>query len=194
MFASGHGNDTILATGLETDFDRADLTAFGDQAPTYAQLYAATREVGDDVLIDLTGYGGGTILVREAIKAELEPSLFIGLSAGTPAPINGTAGDDSLTGTGGTNDTINGAAGDDTLSGRGGDDVLTGGEGNDSIHGNDGNDTLHGNDGNDTLRGGDGNDEHHGGAGNDRLSAWHGNDTLWGHDGNDSLYGDPIVA
>ena len=49
----------------------------------------------------------------------------------TPAPINGTSGNDNLTGTAG-NDTLNGGGGNDTLNGGGGDDALKGGAGNDT--------------------------------------------------------------
>ena len=80
--------------------------------------------------------------------------------------IDGTAGDDSITGTSG-DDLIDGLAGNDTLIGSKGDDTLVGGEGNDTLRGNAGDDTLDGGAGDDTLRGGGGDDVIDGGAGTD---------------------------
>ena len=82
--------------------------------------------------------------------------------------LNGTDGDDGLTGRD-TADIINGGAGHDTLRGYGGNDVLNGGIGNDSLSGGDGDDVLNGEEGNDTLEGGTGHDTLDGGTGNDRL-------------------------
>ena len=82
--------------------------------------------------------------------------------------LNGTDGDDGLTGRD-TADIINGGAGHDTLRGYGGNDVLNGGTGNDSLSGGDGDDVLNGEEGNDTLEGGAGHDTLDGGTGNDQL-------------------------
>ena len=87
VFAPGHGDDTISDMGvLDTDFDRADLTAFGARAPTYARLLAAMRQDGADVLIDLTAFGGGTILSRGASIEDAIPELFIGLASDNNPP------------------------------------------------------------------------------------------------------------
>lgn len=91
IFAPGHGNDTVIP--YDDAYDKADLSAFGERAPTYAQLLAATREVGNDVLFDLSAFGGGTIRVPGVTIADLElaPSDFIGLSDtpySPPAPTN----------------------------------------------------------------------------------------------------------
>ena len=97
--------------------------------------------------------------------------------------INGTDGDDNLTGTGGF-DIINGNAGNDILT-------LLGVEGG-IINSNDGNDTLTGSSGNDTLNGDDGNDIVIGLGGDDILRAGDGVDILTGaslsSDQNGSLY------
>ncbi len=82
--------------------------------------------------------------------------------------LNGTDGDDGLTGRD-TADIINGGAGHDSLRGYGGNDVLNGGTGNDSLSGGDGDDVLNGEEGNDTLEGGTGHDTLDGGTGNDQL-------------------------
>ena len=82
--------------------------------------------------------------------------------------LNGTDGDDGLTGRD-TADIINGGAGHDSLRGYGGNDVLNGGTGNDSLSGGDGDDVLNGEEGNDTLESGAGHDTLDGGTGNDQL-------------------------
>ena len=82
--------------------------------------------------------------------------------------LNGTDGDDGLTGRD-TADIINGGAGHDSLRGYGGNDVLNGGTGNDSLSGGYGDDVLNGEEGNDTLEGGTGHDTLDGGTGNDQL-------------------------
>jgi Ca2+-binding RTX toxin-like protein len=73
------------------------------------------------------------------------------------ALLNGTSGDDSITGYDSA-DVLTGSTGNDSLSGRSGNDLITGGEGNDSLRGEDGNDVLDGGAGNDTLSGGAGSD------------------------------------
>jgi len=60
---------------------------------------------------------------------------------GQGGPVQGTAGNDSLTGTAG-NDSMVGLAGADTLNGLGGDDTLDGGTGVDSLSGGLGNDSY----------------------------------------------------
>ena len=68
----GADNNDVVSRWLAADYGhRIDLTAFGDTAPTFEQLRAATREVSPvrprdpglpgDVLVDLTAFGGGTI-------------------------------------------------------------------------------------------------------------------------------------
>ena len=108
------------------------------------------------------------------------------------ADINGTPGDDNITGTQ-DNDTINGGAGDDRIDALGGNDVIDGGTGNDFIDGGFGNDTINGGDGDDrlfsfsgtdTIIGGIGNDEiivqnsNFGGETNSSVDAGEGNDTV----------------
>lgn len=97
--------------------------------------------------------------------------------------LDGSSGDDSITGTNIT-DRINGFAGDDTIIGELGQDTLSGGDGNDVLAGDrgdadadggdadfldggDGDDALFGQGGHDTLRGGAGADQMQGGVGND---------------------------
>ncbi|MDE2400198.1 MAG: hypothetical protein KGL90_00845 [Burkholderiales bacterium] len=83
--------------------------------------------------------------------------------------INGTAGNDTLTGAGNYANVIYGGDGADTITGGSGGDFLYGGSGNDSLTGTDGNDLLDGGEGNDVLDGGRGADTLIGGAGDDVL-------------------------
>ena len=91
--------------------------------------------------------------------------------------LNGTSGNDHLTG----------GDGPDALKGKGGNDTLRGGDGRDHLFGEDGKDTLYGGDGRDFLYGGDGKDTLHGGDGRDALYGGDGNDTLNGGDDLDFL-------
>ena len=83
--------------------------------------------------------------------------IFVVDTRSTPNVINGTPGNDNLTGTGGK-DIINGSEGDDLLTGLRASDVLNGGDGNDILDAGKGSDTLNGGLGNDILVGGAGND------------------------------------
>ncbi|WP_408591270.1 calcium-binding protein [Novosphingobium sp.] len=71
-------------------------------------------------------------------------------------PINGTSGNDTLTGFGVR--AFNGQAMNDTLWGQGGNDTLSGLAGNDKLYGGTGDDMLLGGDGVDLIDGGDGYD------------------------------------
>jgi VCBS repeat-containing protein len=73
------------------------------------------------------------------------------------------------------------------INGTEGNNRLTGGSGNDVINGNGGNDRLNGGSGADTLNGGAGKDELNGGSGNDVLDGGSGSDELEGGSGNDTL-------
>ncbi len=127
----------------------------------------------------------------------------------TFAPIDGTAGNDTLIGTAGA-DLINGLGGDDTIHGEGGNDTINGGDGDDFLYGNDGDDTLFGGEGFDYLIGGAGNDYIEGtdgdygigGDGDDVIrtnnddpnalalaDGGEGNDTLFGGSGADYYHG-----
>ena len=89
------------------------------------------------------------------------------------AAINGTSGNDTLTGT----------IAADLISGLGGDDAISGKEGNDRLFGNPGNDFLLGGSGNDALYGGRNRDILQGGEGDDFLSGDLDRDILTGGGG-----------
>lgn len=77
--------------------------------------------------------------------------------------INGSSGNDRLTGTIGA-DEIYGFGGNDRIDASGGDDVLSGGDGNDVLIDGSGNDSAFGGDGYDTFLAGAGNDTYVGGT------------------------------
>jgi len=103
--------------------------------------------------------------------------------------INGTSGNDTLTGTPFA-DVINCGAGNDRVRGAGGNDVIRCGAGNDSVDGGKGTDRISGGRGNDKLAGGIGNDTLRGDAGKDTLRGGAGKDTLLGGSGADKLFRD----
>lgn len=92
---------------------------------------------------------------------------------GCGGAINGTGGDDVLTGTENGNRMF-GFSGDDEITSLGGDDCVRGHEGADVIRGDGGDDKLHG---------GRGPDEITDGPGRDFASGGHGNDTIRSRDG-----------
>src|SRR5213080_2917011 len=73
------------------------------------------------------------------------------------ATLNGTEGNDGISGTDSA-DTISGLGGNDFLAGNNGDDSIVGGAGNDTIYGDGGNDWVEGGAGNDLVSGSGGQD------------------------------------
>ena len=132
VVGTGFGNDTIGDFVAGTD--KIDLTAV--TPGSFADLQAATTDVGGNAVITLTG---GTITLTGVLEEALSESDFVGLSN----TITGTVGDDTLVGTAGA-DTINGDNGKDTISGLGGADTLLGGNQDDILAGGEGADTLTG--------------------------------------------------
>lgn len=105
-----------------------------------------------------------------------------------PAPIAGTAVDDTFYGTAGA-DQIDGFDGHDAIYGYAGVDILDGGNGNDEIYAGEGADILRGGAGNDILDGGDGaGNLFEGGTGDDTYITYLGsNDTFVDTGGYDVL-------
>lgn len=164
-----------------------DMAAFGfDKLELLAGNY---REMSDGV--DLVAPGAGGV-----VEGTDGNDLLTGLQ-----------GDDVLKGFGDADvllaqsgsDTLFGGAGDDSLDGgnhpdelHGGDgrDGMEGGGGGDRLFGGGGADQLLGNSGWDVLRGGGGWDTLSGGNGRDGLFGGNGNDKVWGDGGNDRLFGE----
>lgn len=103
--------------------------------------------------------------------------------------IQGTNGNDTLTGTAGQ-DLIFGYGGNDTINGSSGEDCLVGGLGKDLVFGSSGDDVILGGDGSDNLKGGAGDDYLDGGIGNDTMVGGSGDDDLRGSLGDDDIKGD----
>ena len=111
-----------------------------------------------------------------AIAFVLVLSAPAAASCSSPRAINGTPGDDVLTGT----------ARGERMSGRGGDDVIRGLGGGDLLCGGPGHDQIYGDEGSDFLIGGLDNDVLDGGTGRDHFRPLLGDDVLSGGDGFDS--------
>lgn len=135
-------NDTNLG-GLNTD----TVMTVGGAAVVINSFNAAAAslEVWRGGGFPIFGTGGNNILDFSAMT-------FSGVSF-----VDGSGGDDRITGTGGA-DELRGGDGNDTLIGLGGVDILRGYAGNDTLDGGGGIDYLFGGAGADTLTGGDGRD------------------------------------
>lgn len=142
VFGVGAGQDVVFD---QTGFDTIRIGA--GIAPTDVR---AAREANDLVLaVPSTGdslrlqnfYLHAVFQVEQVIFADGTVWDHARLLASTRRQVNGTDGDDLLTG-GVTDDTIMGLAGADSLSGQAGDDVLDGGTGADVMTGGYGEDTY----------------------------------------------------
>jgi|GEM_PF-6753274 len=125
---------------------------------------------------------GPSVVVEEIPVVLEEPPAF-------DYVINGTDGDDDLTGTA-LNDQILAGAGKDFVAAGDGNDEVRGGEGNDRLYGGRDNDRIYGDAGNDTLIGDHGEDELYGGDGNDGFFGGGDDDRMFGEAGDDALFGD----
>ena len=72
VFAGAHGNDTI--TDFTDGEDLIDLSAFANIAK-FGDL--AATQVGDDVRIDLSDHGGGTITLQDFTLGDLDETDFV---------------------------------------------------------------------------------------------------------------------
>jgi Ca2+-binding RTX toxin-like protein len=134
------------------------------------------------------GESSGIIEERQGDQGGQIFQFNINALDGSVATVEGSDGDDVLTGLN-IAQTIAGNAGDDTIFGGdsddilrgdantrlpggtvGGDDIIFGGDGDDRIGGKGGNDELHGEEGDDLIWGDDGNDTLRGGLGEDMLT------------------------
>ena len=194
-FDEQSGDDTITDFST-TDGDKIDLSGF-DAAISWEQLQAAMTQVEDDAgtvgidetatVIDLTEWGGGTIVLQGVTATDLTAEMF-DLPTGSIAWRLGTEGADTRDGGGGDN-VMYGMEGGDVLRGGGGADWIFGGEGDDTLEGGTGDDLLVGGEGNDTLDGGEGDDLLIGGEGDDTLTGGGGGDIfVFGEgSGNDTI-------
>ena len=133
----GAGNDTLIGgDGDDTlEGSAGDNTLYGGNGVDTA-VFKGPR--GDHTIVD-NGDGSYDVIALSGDVDTLWGIEFIQFTDGTftladllPQTINGTAGDDVLTG----------GLGDDTINGLDGNDVLTGGEGADAFDGGNGLDTV----------------------------------------------------
>jgi trimeric autotransporter adhesin len=212
----GKGNDTLTG-GAGNDAlhggDGTDTAVYSGNVADYAISYNAGAGSGTAfyTIADTVAGRDGTDHVTEMEYFRFADGT---LAASQLLLLQGTAGNDSLTGTNAA-DLLFGYAGNDSLHGGKGDDVLNGGAGNDLLDGGDGNDTASyagtsaavivslasaaaqntGGAGTDTLTsienliGGAGNDTLTGNAVANRLEGGAGNDALNGGAGADTMLG-----
>ena len=182
------GSGTVVVSEFETEQDydpessfstndRIDLRSFGNAAPTWDQLLAATssatgirevrfsgqvfpdrsplmsESVSDGIRIDLTAFGDGLVYVTEDFgtlrPSELSPEDFMGSSPGS-GPRTLPPGPTTPTTPGAVPLPVPNT--NTTTTERGNDDdFLSGGPGNENIYGEGGDDGLSGYGGNDDL-------------------------------------------
>ena len=127
----GTGNDTLAGAGGTDTIDGG----VGVDTAVYAGNradYTITSENGVTT-ITTVGQAEGTDRLTNVERLQFADGLrdINGNIVTEGGPINGTAGDDVLTGTTGA-DTINGGAGDDVITGAAGNDTIDGGDGTDT--------------------------------------------------------------
>jgi Ca2+-binding RTX toxin-like protein len=160
----------MTAVGPSGNFASGDArfhAAAGASAGHDADDRIVLNTTNGELWYDADGSGTGAAqLVATLDGAPIFSATDINVINGaTPPPppppagttINGTTGNDNLTGSAG-NDTINALAGEDRLDGGGGNDSLSGSTGHDTLLGGDGNDTLNGGGWSDNVTGGAGAD------------------------------------
>lgn len=165
VFSPGYTDDDTI-TGFTNGADQIDLTRF--QGITRFEDLTVTSD-DNDVVIDLTEHGGGTVRLAGFDVANLDATDFVFsvLDGG------GTSGDDYLDlRADNDGERAEGGAGDDNILGGSGSDILIGGAGDDTLVGGAGHDWLEGGD-DDVLEGGAGDDVLSGGAGHDMLEGGH---------------------
>ncbi len=198
-FAKGDGQDSI-----NYDYDTAvgKLNVLEFKAGISASEVVVTRS-GSNLVLSIAGTTDKVTVgyffngddAGNAYNAVQQVKFADGTTWDTTAlttkALEGTAGNDTITGTV-IADVINAGSGNDTVSGMAGNDTLNGDAGTDTLYGGDGADTLSGGADADTLTGEAGNDTLDGGLGNDSLSGGTGNDTyLFGKgDGQDTITND----
>lgn len=216
----GAGNDTFdldtrwndgAAIAHITDFNAAQDALHITYTPHYSS--DSSLEVPPVMTLTHTPDGSTEIRMDGAIVAQLDgvddftlnDIVLVPDAATDPQfvaghytdDVQGSAGDDSLTGGSdptawhleGGGDHLAGSSGSDYADLGAGNDHAAMGDGNDSVLGKAGDDSIDGGLGADTLRGGDGLDTLHGGDGADRMAGDSGNDLMAGGAGADSLLG-----
>ena len=176
------GEDTIKFEGLNSD----EVSFYGDASDIVAKINDTQEEIrlkyqnDSKRRIENFVFENETLTYEQMLtKIKIEGTEGDDTITGSYAPdlIYGKGGKDFLLGGDWGNDTLYGDGGSDILAGGAHDDILYGGEGNDSLFGGFENDELYGEGGNDTLLAESGNDTLSGGLGNDSLEGYAGDDT-----------------
>ncbi len=191
------GADKITLDGTLTDDDFSVSKSGNNLLITIATT--------GDVITVTDHFNAGTGSTHKIETLEISGGSVFDI---TPDILEGTAGDDTLTGTGseqnifgldgndvltGQNsvaDWIIGGAGDDNIDAKSGNDLLYGNAGDDTLTGGGGHDYSYGGAGEDLIKSGGGNDYAYGGADDDDIRAGGGHDFVYGEDGDDNLRGD----
>ena len=138
--SSGHN-------GLVVDLQPGPFTSSGN-----ADVPITVDLAGGGDSLDVSGTGGPDTITAGAngISLNSAANLDVVLNSGVALSIDGTGGDDVISGAGGSGTggayggaiSITGGPGDDTLTGGSGDDTFFGGDGNDAFDGGPGTDTV----------------------------------------------------
>ena len=190
----GTGNDTFVV-----DMDSHDFVVYRASNSTYYLYDAGGHGYGTDQLT-----GVETIQFNDQTLDLASLNLAVaGAGWGAQQTLEGTAGDDTITGYmvenlihgGDGNDYLNGRVEADTIYGGAGNDHIYGFQKDDLIYGGAGDDIIYGDnsaatgagDGNDTIYGGDGNDTIYAAGGDDIINGGLGADIVNGGDGHDTF-------
>ena len=197
VFGLGEGADVV--GDFTVGEDTIDLSAY-IAISSFDDLILSPSD--DGVVLDLTIFGGGVVVLEGLALSDLDASSFV-FSAGVQARVSpptqtwhmGSYGDDVMRfgddddfiamGTG--DDVVDAGGGDDDVYGGTGDDVVLGGAGNDNVYGDAHDDLVLGGLGDDSVFGGHGNDTLLGGAGDDLLDGGFGDDFMFGGSGRDTF-------
>ena len=133
----GAGIDTVVNNFVNGE-DLIDLSRQYPGITGFDQLAIAATDDGQGVVIDLSGHGGGLLILNGISIGDLDAGDFVFTTPDggtTPLPGVELVGTDASEG-------LHGGGGDDTITGGGGDDDLSGGHGRDVFifdpgHGND---------------------------------------------------------
>ncbi|MFM7073139.1 MAG: beta strand repeat-containing protein [Planctomycetota bacterium] len=150
----GDGFDTIQVAGWEAVNDVILGGANTDTVATVGTTAVVLNNFNASASSIEVWSGGGYAIFGTTGNNVLD---FSGLTFSAVPFVDGSSGDDRITGTGGP-DELRGGDGNDTLIGLGGVDILRGYAGDDSLNGGSGVDYLFGGFGADTLTAGDGRD------------------------------------
>ena len=181
----GEGNDLVSGgegdDGLENFVTQEDAAAEHDN-PAGSRAYPGADTISGGPGRDSISYSDIGAPVAVSLDGAANDSPGGDSVGGDVEVIEGTTGNDTITGDDGAQNLL-GRDGNDTLSGRGGPDRLQGDNGNDQRNGEGGDDALYGFSGDDTLDGGAGHDTFHGDYPPGLVTFRAGNDTIRARDG-----------